>query len=262
MPKIDPILKLESLIEDARKLHAESRDAPEFKKWYRSTKLAIENIFGHESKHTSEFGSIRFTLHVFGFNTSDQDFHDAFLRGIKNSITLLQSFIEEINEYGLPAENQTKTYDSSNEKIVNLINRFHKIARQLQSRHANRPTITVTDEYDVQDLFHALLKIYFDDIRAEDYTPTYAGAASRVDFILKDEKIVIELKKTRPSLRAKELGEQLIVDSLRYQSHPDCEQIICFVYDPDGFIGNPVGIENDLSKDVNGVPVTVIITPK
>jgi DNA-binding sugar fermentation-stimulating protein len=60
---------------------------------------------------------------------------------------------------------------------------------------ANRNTIEIEDEYDVQDLFHALLKLYFDDIRPEEYTPSYGGSASRVDFLLKDEQIIIEIKK-------------------------------------------------------------------
>ena len=106
-----------------------------------------------------------------------------------------------------------------------------------------------------------MLKIFFDDLRAEEYTPSYAGSASRVDFLLKQEQIVIEIKKTRKNLGAKEVGEQLIVDSQRYQSHPNCGQLICFVYDPEGRIANPRGIENDLTQEINGVPVSVFITP-
>ncbi|UDN27663.1 hypothetical protein LEO80_03510 [Aeromonas caviae] len=58
-------------------------------------------------------------------------------------------------------------------------------------------------------------------------SPCYAGAASRVDFLLKEEKIIIEIKKTRHGLSAKEIGEQLIVDSQRYQAHPDCNTLGC-----------------------------------
>ena len=103
----------------------------------------------------------------------------------------------------------------------------------------------------MQDLFHALLKIYFEDVRAEEYTPSYAGAASRVDFLLKKEKIVIEIKKTRKGLTSKQVGEQLIIDSLRYQVHPDCNRLVCFVYDPEGRVANPRGIESDFSLIVS-----------
>jgi hypothetical protein len=113
----------------------------------------------------------------------------------------------------------------------------------------------------VQDLLHALLLIDFDDIRPEEWTPSYAGSSSRMDFLLKNEQIVIEAKKTRKGLGAKEVGEQLIVDIQKYQAHPDCKTLICFVYDPEGRIPNPKGIENDLNCTEDDLTVKVIITP-
>ncbi len=59
---------------------------------------------------------------------------------------------------------------------------FHLVANQLKTRHSNRESLVISDEYDVQDLLHALLHIYFDDIRPEEWTPNYAGGSSRVDF--------------------------------------------------------------------------------
>jgi hypothetical protein len=136
------------------------------------------------------------------------------------------------------------------------------VARQLRSRHDNRTTLDVEDEYDTQDLLHALLQLGFDDIRPEEWTPSYAGGSSRMDFLLKQEKIVIEVKKTRKGLAAKEVGEQLIIDIQKYQTHPDCKSLLCFVYDPEGRISNPRGLENDLSKETNGFKVRVVIAPK
>lgn len=146
--------------------------------------------------------------------------------------------------------------------IENLCNKFHLIVRQIRQRHDSRPTLDVNDEYDVQDLFHTLLKIYFDDIRDEEWTPSYAGSCSRVDFLLKKEQIVVEVKKTRTNLKDKELGEQLIVDIEKYKTHPDCKKLVCFVYDPEGYINKPSSIENDLSYLKNKLEVKTIIVPK
>jgi hypothetical protein len=82
-----------------------------------------------------------------------------------------------------------------------------------------------------------------------------------MDFLLKQEQIVVEIKKTRPGLGAKELGSQLIEDIARYSAHPDCSFLICFVYDPDGRISNPRGIENDLNRSDGELPVEVLIRP-
>jgi len=146
------------------------------------------------------------------------------------------------------------------EGLTLLFCRFHKVVKQLRNRYSKRETLNVKDEYDVQDLLHSLLQIFFDDIRKEEWTPSYAGGSSRVDFILKNEGIVVEVKKTRENLTDRVLGEQLIVDIEKYKTHPDCKQLICFVYDPEGLLGNPQGIMNDLNKTHEGF-TQVIIKP-
>ncbi|WP_411911464.1 PD-(D/E)XK nuclease domain-containing protein [Pectobacterium versatile] len=47
-----------------------------------------------------------------------------------------------------------------------------------------------------------------------------------------------------------------------YQTHPDCETLVCFVYDPEGKIANPAGVEHDLEKRTNNINIKVIISPK
>lgn len=158
------------------------------------------------------------------------------------------------------ATHYAKTKPEYIKQLKHIFAGFHKIAKQLRSRHGNRNTLDIKDEYDVQDLLHALLRMYFDDIRAEEWVPSYAGRSSRMDFLLKNEKIVIEVKKTRETMKDKELGEQLIIDIDKYKAHPSCERLICFVYDPEGLIGNPKGIETDLNSAHNGF-VEVIIKP-
>lgn len=172
--------------------------------------------------------------------------------------SILESIIEYI-EKGFVSLDDISDFDIDKE-LKRLFFRFHRVARQLRQRHDNRNTIDIEDEYDVQDLLHALLKLYFDDVRPEEWTPSYAGKSARMDFLLKNENVVIEIKKTRNGLTDKEIGDQLIVDVERYQSHPNCNKLICFIYDPEGRIGNPDGITTDLmSKHTDFL--TVIIEP-
>ncbi len=145
--------------------------------------------------------------------------------------------------------------------LDNVFDRFHSIAIQLRSRHGGRKTLDVQDEYDVQDLLHAILKLNFNDIRKEEWTPSYAGGSSRMDFLLKGEQIVIEVKKTRVGLDDKELGKQLIEDKAKYKAHPDCKKLICFTYDPEGRIMNPTGLQNDLNQDGQDFKVVIVIKP-
>lgn len=158
---------------------------------------------------------------------------------------------------------EPNTYKAKKGKadIEDLLVRFHTVARQLQRRHNDRETLLIKDEYDVQDLLHALLITVFDDVRPEESSPSYAGASSRIDFLLKNEEIVVEVKMTNRTLRDKKVGEQLIIDIKRYQMHPNCKTLICFIYDPEGYIKNPIALENDLSGKHDSIDVDVLIVP-
>ena len=78
-------------------------------------------------------------------------------------------------------------HSKASEKIELICNRFHQVVEKAQSRYKDRPTLKINDEYDVQDLFHLLLTLYFDDIRKEEYIPSSFGGNSRSDFLLKSE---------------------------------------------------------------------------
>lgn len=156
-----------------------------------------------------------------------------------NSVRLLRQLEIKFSIEDIP--------NNKSEFIIKLINNFHTVASQLRNRYSKRNTLLISDEYDVQDLLHGLLRIEFDDIRPEEYTPSYAGSSTRMDFLIKKEKIVIEVKKTREGLKDKEVGDQLILDVQHYKAHPDCKRLICFIYDPENRIKNPRGLESDLA---------------
>jgi hypothetical protein len=144
-----------------------------------------------------------------------------------------------------------------------ICRRFHAVATQLSARHQKRPTLTISDEYDVQDLWHALLRLNFEDVRPEESTPSFGGGAARMDFLLKKEQIVVEPKMTRADLRDKALSDQLIQDVARYGNHPDCRKVVFFVYDPQGFVKNPNGVISDIQKlSSEKLSVEVIIVPE
>ena len=73
---------------------------------------------------------------------------------------------------------------------------------------------------------------------------------------------VREIKMTRPSLSTEQLGEQLIIDIAKYKKHPACRTLFCVVYDPEGRITNPQGVENDLKDDSDQMATRIMIVPR
>jgi hypothetical protein len=147
-------------------------------------------------------------------------------------------------------------------QLLNLLTRFHKVAQELRYRRQGRETVKIENEYDVQDLLFALLHLHFDDVRKEDYSPSNSGANSRLDFVLKKEKIILEVKMSSERLGAKELGEELLIDIGRYNEYPDCSDLVIFIYDKADHIRNKKGLIHDLEKQTRPeLTVTVIINP-
>lgn len=146
------------------------------------------------------------------------------------------------------------------DRVYTVCNRFPAVSRQLTDRYADRNTLLIEDEYDVQDLLHCLLQIFFADIRAEEWAPSYGGSSPRIDFLLKNETIAIEVKITRDGRGNKQIKQELSEDKEHYRSHPDCNNLVCYVYDPGYEIENPAGFENDLSEQTERLNTEVIIS--
>ena len=144
----------------------------------------------------------------------------------------------------------------------NLCQRFHAVARQLRLRGEYRPTISVEDEIDVQDLIHALLRQHFEDIGTDEWTPGYGDGVSRTTFLLNHDRLAVVVKKTRTGLSRKDLTEQVRADAERYRARGRCTQLLCFIYDPEGRIGNPRGLENEMASSTEHFAVDVIVAPK
>ena len=87
--------------------------------------------------------------------------------------------------------------------------------------------MTFESEYDIQDLIHAQLRPWVSDIRPEEFTPSYAGSATRMDFLLPDHKLVIEIKRVRDKTHASKVSDELIIDIEHYRRHQCCDRLWC-----------------------------------
>ena len=116
----------------------------------------------------------------------------------------------------------------------------------LTHRRRGAVPLTFQSEYDVQDLLHALLRPWVADIRPEEFTPSYAGSSTRMDFLLPTHRLVLELKFVRDRQHGRKIGDEFIVDIEHYRRHPDCDALWCVIYDPGNLLMNPTGLVKDL----------------
>lgn len=107
-----------------------------------------------------------------------------------------------------------------------------------------------------------LLALHFDDVRAEEVTPSYAGSSSRVDFYLPDARLMVEVKMTRDSLRQRGVVSQLTEDAARYAAKDDVDTLVCLVYDPGGFCHNPTALERDVQESGRKLSVHALVCPR
>jgi hypothetical protein len=217
------------------------------------SKMLIRQLAPKETHFIEELDQIGFSPSVWPCEPQYelQRWHE----GCEELASLLEVVASQLDTFSIKVESQ------ANSTLKQVCDRFHQVAFQLHSRQKGRLPFEIKDEYDVQDLLHSILRLFFDDVRPEEWVPSYAGKATRMDFLLKNEKIVVEVKKTRSGLGDADLGSQLLEDIARYKAHPDCAQLFCFVYDPDHLLRNPRGLEADLSTTAEEMPVYVYIRP-
>ncbi len=156
--------------------------------------------------------------------------------------------------FGIDAE----VYDTMNQ-LVGLFRRLSPTLKILQSSGRNGPGISLSDEYDLQRILHALLRLHFDDVEPEETTSRRAGGSYRIDFVLRQEQVAIEAKMTRESLEARDVRDQLIKDMFGYRRRENVSALVAVVYDPDRRIENPTGFESDMNTDDPELPVRVVI---
>jgi len=143
--------------------------------------------------------------------------------------------------------------------VLGMLNRLLRVEQALQHRHDSRTTLTIQDEYDIQYLLRSILFLHFDDISPEDPGHKFAGSSTRVDLLLRKERIVIEIKKTRPSMTEGDLGKQLKLDIVDYKQRTNCDALVIAIDDRAGRLKNPKGFADDLMKVEEGFRVEVVL---
>jgi hypothetical protein len=155
----------------------------------------------------------------------------------------------EIAPLEMSAESAPAMPRAVEDVLTRLVRGLPRAMYPLIKRRKGATALTFRSEYDLQDLLHALLRPWVADIRPEEFTPSYAGSSTRMDFLLPAHSLVIELKLIRDHAHARQIGKELTIDIAHYTAHPGCKHLWCIIYDPDKLIPNVAGLTSDLEGE-------------
>lgn len=171
---------------------------------------------------------------VFDENPVNEIEMDAALQSITSASDIdvqLQILLEDIESTLL----KTKFINKSTDELVrDVLNNFsNAIQKIINGRRLNHPDFKIEDEYDVQDILYVILKSVFPNLREEDPIPKVGGKSTKIDLIIREEKILIEVK----MIKVKDSNETHFIEQLKvdFESYHECKwlrKLFCFVYDP------------------------------
>jgi hypothetical protein len=174
----------------------------------------------------------------------------------------LQILLEDIEKTLL----QTKFINKNADEVVrDVLNNFsNAIQKIISGRRLNHPDFRIEDEYDVQDILYVILKSIFPNLREEDPIPKVGGKSTKIDLILREEKILIEVK----MIKAKDSNETHFIEQLKvdFESYHECKwlrKLFCFIYDPykkTRDISNFNDLNGERTKGEHNFNIEVIVT--
>lgn len=154
-------------------------------------------------------------------------------------------------------------YDApGDEPLLKILENFYIFLESLIERKPHKgggiqqeqlKALTIKNEYDVQHLLYACIKLCYPTARTEVNEDTGYGSV-RTDIFL-DADHVIEVKCTRDNMNLKKLTEEIEADMVHYSAG----NIYFFLYDKEKIIENPEVFKETYEKKVQGKRIHIII---
>lgn len=108
--KAKAIERLRKILNELPELKSRSRDSHEFIKWRRDSEIAIGHTFGKDSEYVKEFRTCLLSRIARTEWTQEQEFHKDYMRCLDSAASVLESMIDEIEEYWEEDEKSPDTF--------------------------------------------------------------------------------------------------------------------------------------------------------
>jgi hypothetical protein len=133
-------------------------------------------------------------------------------------------------------------------RVIAALNSFSDCVRYLNTRRSGGALLNLDSEAAVQDALYLMLRPWIVDLVPENPTDKVANRFGIKDFLSKANRLVVEAKYIRNGEHGRMIARELNDDIETYRYHPYCEDLIFFIYDPNGVIPDGAALERHLSS--------------
>jgi hypothetical protein len=120
--------------------------------------------------------------------------------------------------------------------VLLALKEFDACVRYLNTRRSAGAVIDIQTENDVQDVLYLLLRPWVIDLAYESPGDKSANRYVIKDFSSAAGRFVIDAKYIRDREHGRLISKELHDDIEMYRTHPRCDYLVFFIYDPNVFI--------------------------
>ena len=135
------------------------------------------------------------------------------------------------------------------QEVMEALRSFTDIVRYLNTRRSKGAKLELSDEAAVQDALYLMLRPWIVDLTPENPTDKIGSRYVIKDFVSHKNKFVIEAKYIRSKEHGKHITKELNDDIETYRYHSSCNDLIFFIYDPEGYIPDTAALERLLQSN-------------
>jgi hypothetical protein len=133
--------------------------------------------------------------------------------------------------------------------VLLAMREFDACIRYLNTRRSAGAIINIESEADVQDVLYLLLRPWIIDLTYESPADKTANRFVIKDFASASGRFVVDAKYIRDKDHGKNISKELHDDIEMYRSHPRCDDLVFFIYDPNLFIPDQRALREAIEID-------------
>ncbi len=167
---------------------------------------------------------------------------------MNRSLTEFLAGVEQLSATGERTRQEVPSIRVEVSRVIGALNSFGDCVRYLNTRRSAGALLKLDNEAAVQDALYLMLRPWIVDLVPENPTDRVANRFSIKDFLSKANRLVIEAKYVRNLDHGMSIVMELNDDIETYRYHPSCDDLVFFIYDPDGLIPDGAALERHLSS--------------